>query len=241
MSRVTQHSIVMSPSVIATHICLARTRPALVANGRLFADDTPLHDTAIGLDLGIRPKIVFANHTFKFSNAGISQRTTNFITSVGCVGLFDVGVMVVRLDVIDCLLLHIVKRCRLAVRLARVREMASREGTAHLYKSLGGGGEVFIPSRGAVDEGGRGMGRAFPFLSVGLVERQKSVPYVRIRKRNDLSVGGASASGLMWGGRERGKARTHTGRQLEVERVGKALAALVRAAAALNDNMASIK
>ena len=85
------------------------------------------------------------------------------------------------------------------------------------------------------------MGRAFPFLSVGLVERQKSVPYVRIRKRNDLSVGGASASGLMWGGRERGKARTHTGRQLEVERVGKALAALVRAAAALNDNMASIK
>jgi hypothetical protein len=142
----------MSPSAIATHVCFARTRPAL-ANGRLFVDDTPRHDPAIRLDLGVVwPKIVLANHTFEFPNAGISQRTANFIAGVGCVCLLDVEVMVVRLDVIDRLLLHLVKGRRLAVR---------------LYKCLGGGGKVFVPSRGVVDEGG-GVRRAFPFLSVGL-------------------------------------------------------------------------
>lgn len=113
----------MSPSAIATHVCLARTRPAL-ANSRLFVDDTPRHDPAIGLNLGVVwPKIVLANHTFEFPNAGISQRTANFIAGVSCVGLFDVGVVVVRLDVIDRLLLHLVKGCRLAVSLISVRRV----------------------------------------------------------------------------------------------------------------------
>lgn len=81
----------------------------------------------------VRAKIVLANNPFEFANAGISEGTGDFFAGIGCVGLFDVEVMVVQLDVVDRLFLQIVECRRLAVGLVRVREMALvKEGSVPL-------------------------------------------------------------------------------------------------------------
>lgn len=96
---------------------------------RLFVDNTPRHDPAVRLDVRVvRTKIVLANDPLEFANAGISEGTGDFFAGIGCVGLFDVEVMVVQLDVVDRLLLQIVESRRLAVGLVRVRETGLMKG-----------------------------------------------------------------------------------------------------------------
>lgn len=118
----------MSPSVIGTHVCLASTGFAL-GSGRFFlGDGTPRHDPAIRLDLRVWAEIVVADHTFEFSNTGVAERAVHFITGIGCLGLLDLGVVVVRLDVVDRLFLQVIKGGRLAVRLVCMREMGQTRG-----------------------------------------------------------------------------------------------------------------
>lgn len=79
----------------------------------LFLVDTPPDDSAVGLDLGVVwPKIVLAHQALEFADAGVAQRAVDLVARIGCV--------VVRLDVVDRLLLHLVHGGRIVVRLAWV-------------------------------------------------------------------------------------------------------------------------